>query len=474
MHALARNSSSRAESGMMSPGDIIAAVATAWGEAAIAVVRLTGDGSVGLADEFFSGKRPLALEPARRMALGYITDGGAAVDQVLAVRFERGASYTGGESVEIHCHGGVYAARRCLELFISRGARLALPGEFTKRAFLSGRIDLAQAEAVLGVVRARSDAELVSSGRSLQGELSSGLKELSSSLTALRAEIEARIDFPEDVDDAEYSSYARGVRAISDKTASLLTRCRVGLALANGIRVAIAGRPNVGKSSLLNAMLKSDRAIVTDIPGTTRDTLDAALIHRGMSMTLVDTAGMRDVGRAGSDMIESMGVERSRAAIEGADFCVLVVDASLPPEREDFAAARLAAAHPTVLAMNKRDLGIVLSGADTKELGNFIAAVETSAPSGDGVNELKDVLFEAALGSASPYDGMMATERMVNALESAAHCMEEAARALDEYRGADIAGSLLSEAAEHIAALLGADASEELLDAIFGSFCIGK
>ena len=471
---MAPNSSSRAEPAMIPPGDIIAAVATAWGEAAIAVVRLTGDGSVALADAFFRGKRPLSREPARRMTLGYIADGGAVVDQVLAVRFERGASYTGEESVEIQCHGGVYAARRCLELFRSRGARLALPGEFTKRAFLSGRIDLAQAEAVLGVVRARSDAELVSSGRSLQGELSAGLKGLSASLTALRAEIEARIDFPEDVDDAEYASYARGVSAISEKTASLLGRCRVGLALANGIRVAIAGRPNVGKSSLLNAMLESDRAIVTDIPGTTRDTLDAALIHRGMSMTLVDTAGMRDVARAGHDMIESMGVARSRAAVEGADFCVLVADASSPLEREDFEAARAAAARPTVLAMNKRDLGIALSDADTKALGNFIAAVETSAPSGHGVNELKDALFEAALGSASPYDGMMATERMVGALESAANCMEEAARALGERRGADIAGSLLSEAAELIASLLGEDASEELLDAIFGTFCIGK
>jgi tRNA modification GTPase len=459
---------------VISPEDIIVAVATAWGEAAIAVVRLSGNGSAALADSFFRGKRPLSREPARRMTLGYITDGGTIVDQVLAVRFERGASYTGEESVEIQCHGGVYAARRCLGLLRSRGARLALPGEFTKRAFLSGRIDLAQAEAVLGVVRARSDAELVSSGRSLQGELSLRLKELSSSLTALRAEIEARIDFPEDVDEAEYASYARGVSSISEKTASLLGRCRVGLAFANGIRVAIAGRPNVGKSSLLNAMLQSDRAIVTDIPGTTRDTLDAALTHRGMSMTLVDTAGMRDIGRAGHDMIESMGVERSRAAIEGADFCVLVVDASSLPEREDFEAARAASARPTLLAMNKRDLGIALNDADTKALGNFIAETETSAPSGHGINELKDALFEAALGSASPYDGMMATERMVGALESAVNCMEEAARALDECRGADIAGSLLSEAAELIASLLGEDASEELLDAIFGAFCVGK
>jgi tRNA modification GTPase len=454
-------------------GDIIAAVATAWGEAAIAVVRASGDGSVALAEKFFRGARPLSLEAPRRMALGDVTSGGEVIDQALAVRFERGASYTGEESVEIHCHGGILAARRCLDLLVGAGARAALPGEFTKRAFLSGRIDLAQAEAVAGVIRARSDAELASAARALQGELSSRLRVLRGELTALRAEIEARIDFPDDVDGGEYADYSRAAGRLSSRIADLLERCRVGLALRNGVRVAIAGKPNVGKSSLMNAMLGRDRAIVTDIPGTTRDTLDAEFVHRGLAITLVDTAGLRKTaGTSGADVIESIGVGRSRDAISGADLCVFVADGSRPISAEDLDAASAATTRPAILALNKSDLP-AWGGDDFGGDLPFIARLGVSALTGDGVDALKDALADAALGSSSPSDGMMATERMARALECARACVDDAHAALGS-RGADVAGSLLAEAAELLASILGADASEELLDAIFSSFCVGK
>ncbi|MDR3076625.1 MAG: tRNA uridine-5-carboxymethylaminomethyl(34) synthesis GTPase MnmE [Synergistaceae bacterium] len=460
---------------MPNSDDVIAAVATAWGESAIAIVRMSGWGSVSVAEKIFRGARPLSLERPRRMALGVIAQDGDVVDQVLAVRFERGASYTGEESVELHCHGGVCAARRCIGMLVNAGARVALPGEFTKRAFLSGRIDLAQAEAVSGVIRARSDAELVASSRSLQGELSSRLSELSSALTALRAEIEARIDFPEDVSGDEYAGYSRAIAELASRTSSLLERCRVGLVLRNGVRVAIVGRPNVGKSSLMNALLERDRAIVTDIPGTTRDTLDAEFVHGGIAITLVDTAGMRDPGGgSGADIIETMGVERSREAIKGADFCVLVIDASRPVSDEDIAAARAALERPAILALNKSDLPEYSGDGEPEPAGNFVRRVKISALTGDGVGDLKDVIAEASLGSASPSDGMMATERMVWSIECALKCMEDAREAIGMSRGADVAGSLLGEAAEHIAFPLGADASEKLLDAIFSTFCVGK
>jgi tRNA modification GTPase len=454
--------------------DVIAAVATAWGEAAIAVVRLSGRGSVGLADVFFRGARPLSAESARRMALGYITRGGEIVDQVLAVRFEAGASYTGEESVEIHCHGGICAARSCLDLFIGGGARVALPGEFTKRAFLSGRIDLAQAEAVQGIIRAKSDAELMSSGRSLQGELSSRLKELYADLTALRAEIEARIDFPDEVGGEEYALYSDAVSEIASETSSLLDRCRVGLALGNGVRVAIVGRPNVGKSSLMNALLGRDRAIVTDVPGTTRDTLDAAFVHKGLAVTLVDTAGMRSPNAAGVDLIEGIGMERSRDAIKEADFCVLVVDASRHISPEDRICAETALEKPTILAANKSDLPRAMTASEWDEAEKFAAVLEISALTKEGVGDLKDSIVEAAIGSSSPSDAVMATERIVDALENALKCLEEARNAIALPCRADAAGSLLAEAAELMASPLGADASEELLDAIFSAFCIGK
>ncbi|MDR1508301.1 MAG: tRNA uridine-5-carboxymethylaminomethyl(34) synthesis GTPase MnmE [Synergistaceae bacterium] len=456
-------------------GGVIAAVATAWGEAAIAIIRLSGEGSAALADNFFRGARPLSLETPRRMILGNISDGADVVDQVLAVRFERGSSYTGEESVEVHCHGGMGAARRCLGLFMKGGARPALPGEFTKRAFLSGRIDLAQAEAVLGVIRARSDAELASSSRALQGELSACVRKLSGRLTSLLAEIEARIDFPDDVDGAEYAGFKTVAYETKEKTLALLERCRVGMTLRNGVRVAIVGRPNAGKSSLLNAMLESDRAIVTNIPGTTRDTLDAVLIHRGLAVTLVDTAGLRESTPAsGAGVIESIGVERSLNAIKGADLCLLVVDVSSPLTGEDFAASEAALEKPAILAANKSDLRSVLADDELEALGNFTARLGVSAITGAGVNDLKNAVFEAVLGLASPSDGMMATGRMVNALEEAAKLMDDAARILGTSRCMDVAGSLLLEAAEFLSSLLGTDASEALLDEIFSAFCIGK
>jgi tRNA modification GTPase len=409
------------------------------------------------------------------MVLGNISDGSEVVDQVLAVRFERGNSYTGEESVEIHCHGGMSAARRCLELFTKGGARIALPGEFTKRAFLSGRIDLAQAEAVLGVIRARSDAELASSGRALQGELSARVSELSGELTSLLAGIEAAMDFPDDVDAAEYADFASAASETGRKILVLLERCRVGMTLQNGVRVAITGKPNAGKSSLMNAMLGSDRAIVTDIPGTTRDTLDAVLMHRGLSVTLVDTAGMREsTPESRADVIESIGVERSRNAIKGADFCLLVADASSSLMDEDFTAAAAALEKPAILAVNKSDLDSVLTDGELEVLGNFTARLYVSALAGTGVDDLKDAIFETAMGSASPSDGMMATGRMVSALEEAACRAGEAAVVLGTPRRLDVAGSLLMEAGECLSSLLGRDAAEDLLDEIFSSFCIGK
>ena len=458
----------------MSGNDIIAAVATAWGTSAIAIVRMSGEGSVAVAGKFFRGARPLSEERARHMALGFITDEETVIDQILAVRFDAGASYTGEESVELHCHGGMCAAGRLFDLLTGAGARAALPGEFTKRAFLSGRIDLAQAEAVSGIIAARSREELASASRSLQGELSSRLRELSDSLTALRAEIEARIDFPDDVDDGEYAGFSRSLANLSSMTMSLLDRCRAGLGLRNGVRVAIVGRPNVGKSSLMNALLERNRAIVTDIPGTTRDTLEAEFIHKGLAITLVDTAGIRDLINGGiPDTIEEMGVARSREAIRGADFCVLVIDASSPVTNEDELVCREALLRPAILAMNKSDLPEA-RGGEFEEGKHFAGRVKISALTGCGIDNLKDMLIETALGSASPSDGMMATDRMVCALKNALGCMKDAREAMDFSRGADAAGSLLAEAAEFLAEPSGADASEELLDAIFGNFCVGK
>ena len=437
---------------MFSADGIIAAVATAWGESAIAIVRVSGNGSVALADKFFRGVRPLADEPARRMSLGNIAEGGAVVDQVLAVRFERGSSYTGEESVEIHCHGGTLAAGRCMDILTGAGVRVAYPGEFTKRAFLSGRMDLVQVEAVFGVIKARSDAELASSQRALQGEMSESLRKLSGELTGLRASIESRIDFPEDIEDDEPLGYVRAISDIKKGIASLIVRCRVGLTLKNGVRAAIIGRPNVGKSSLLNAMCGTDRAIVTEIPGTTRDTLDASFVHKGLYVTIVDTAG----------------------AAKSADMCILVIDSSEPLSEYDRVSAETAVSRPMILAVNKSDLRPVVTREALESLCPCAERVKISALVGTGIDDLKDAIFDEAMGNASPSEGLLATERMINALVSAEKCADDAISAL-EYSGyLDATGSLLAEASEYLASPLGGDASEELLDAIFSTFCVGK
>ena len=461
----------------MKQADIIAAVATAWGEAAIAVLRVSGSGSVAMADGFFSGKKTIAGSPPRYMALGSIIDrspsgGSKVIDQVLAVRFENGLSYTGEESVEIHCHGGIAAVQKCLELFMDAGARLALPGEFTKRAFLSGRMDLAQVEAVQSVIRSKSDAALLASGRSLQWELSSRLRTLMDSLTALRASLEVRIDYPEEIEDQETHEIYEGISKIREDALELAERCRIGVMLSNGLRVAIVGRPNVGKSALLNALVGEGRAIVADMPGTTRDTVNAFTIWRGLTLEFVDTAGIRRT----ADNIESMGVERSLKAMEGADLCVLVIDSSAltgNPAEEDIEIVS-AVPKPAVLALNKSDLQSAPRETEKIFSGGFARSVRTSALLGDGVAELKDAIFELAVGGAAVEEGYAATERMVDAIKKAARYIDDAGVALKNSAGVDVAGSMLAEASDAIAAQLGADAGEELLESIFSTFCVGK
>ena len=395
------------------------------------------------------------------------------VDQVLAVRFEAGASYTGEESAEVHCHGGFAVSNLCLELFLSGGARLALPGEFTKRAFLSGRMDLAQAEAVLGVIRASSDAALLAAGRSLQGELSERLRRLFDSLTALRAELEVRMDYPEETDEQDMRELSQRLREIRSDALETWERCRVGMTLKDGLRVAIAGRPNVGKSSLLNALSGEARAIVTDTPGTTRDTVEAAAIHRGLLMRFTDTAGIRE----SSDEIELMGVARSLEAIRGADISLVVLDSSVPlsdGDRDIIAMTSEEQGKPVLIAVNKTDLPESPHSDYTGEPFKTAKTIKTSAVTGEGITELKDALFEASLGG-SPLEGSYAaTSRITEALSSSVRCMDEALRALCEEALSDAAGSLLAEAAVYLAAPLGADASEELIDRVFSSFCVGK
>lgn len=458
--------------------DTIAAIATPWGEAGIAVVRLSGPDSRTIADRQLTLADPLSAMAPRHMRNGFLLDEkGEAIDQVLAVWFAPPKSYTGEEVVEIHTHGGTLVAQKCLELLLCRGARHADPGEFTKRAFLSGRIDLTQAEAVLGIIRSRSEEALRAAARTLKGELASFARNVYDEILALSGRLEVSLDFPEE--DHPYGGEeetADALFAIRQSLEDLLDRCATGFLLREGIRVAIVGRPNVGKSSLLNALLKESRAIVTAIPGTTRDLIEEVLTYRGIPLRLMDTAGLG----IPSDEVEAIGVALAQEAFEKADVRVWVVDGSEAPNSFDFSIADRLRDLAHVVAVNKEDLpaGMDEDGRTTEEIIGALLpespVLSISARTGEGLEVLKDTVVSSVGGGGTLDGGLNASARQVNEIRTAVEALKDAREALESGLGEDAAGSCLGEARGAMERLLGIAGDEALHDFIFSQFCVGK
>lgn len=451
--------------------DIITAQATAWGEGGIAIVRLSGEGCARLAGKIFSGRRPFEEQPPRYMALGTLrTRGGEAFDEALAVRFPRGASYTGEESAEIHCHGGLLSAQKCVEELCALGARLAEPGEFTRRAFVNGRVDLAQAEAVLGIIKARSDEALKASARALQGGLTAEIKKFMDELTELAAALEVDLDFPEEGEGfiAPDESAAR-IKALAARGAELLSKCRAGMLLREGARVAIIGRPNVGKSSLLNALLEENRAIVTAAPGTTRDSIEETFIYKGLPIRIIDTAGIRET----SDEAEAIGVGRSLRAMKEADVVLWVIDGSAP-DLSCGPNGGSAAPDGTIIVVNKSDLPQKITEETLNAEYPGAETVSISAARGDGIEELKEIIFRRVSGGGALAGGYAVTARQMECLTEAGKAIDEAAASIEAGAGNDATIACVAEARAALSSLLGLDASENLLDKVFGNFCVGK
>ena len=458
--------------------DTIAAIATPWGEAGIAIVRLSGPESRTIADRRLSLAEPLSAMAPRLMRNGYLLDEkGEAIDQVLAVWFSPPKSYTGEEVVEIHTHGGTLVAQKCLEILLCGGARHADPGEFTKRAFLSGRIDLTQAEAVLGIIRSRSDEALRAAARTIKGELAAFGRDIYDEILALSGRMEVALDFPEeDHPYGDEEAMADALLAIRQSLEDLLDRCSTGFLLREGIRVAIVGRPNVGKSSLLNALLKESRAIVTAIPGTTRDLIEEVLTYRGIPLRLMDTAGLG----APSDEVEALGVALAEEAFEKADVRVWVVDGSEPPNSFDFSIADRLRDLVHVVAVNKDDLPAG-RGEDERTTEEIIGALlpespvlSISAKTGEGLERLKDTVTSSIAGGGALDAGLNASARQVTEIRTAVEALRDAGAALESGLGEDTAGSCLREAREAMERLLGISGDEALHDFIFSQFCVGK
>lgn len=453
--------------------DTIAAIATPPGEGGVGVVRLSGPDSAAIAARIFRPLRPGPLRPYR-LRYGHVVDPatGAVVDEALAALMRAPRSFTREDVVELSCHGGPLPLQAVLGLALAAGARLARPGEFTMRAFLNGRIDLTQAEATLDVIRAQTGAGLALAQAQLGGWLAREVRAARAALLECLAYVTVVVDFPED--EVEPQDIGPQLRAGLGAVEGLLRGADQGIIYRQGARAAIVGRPNVGKSSLLNALLRADRAIVTPVPGTTRDTLEETANLCGVPVVLVDTAGIR----ASEDPVERLGVERSRAALAGADLALLVLDASLPVTAEDAAIAELTADKPTVLVWNKSDAAPGGAGREA-DLAHprLVAAAATSATTGAGLGELARAVAAALLGGAPAAAGearLVSSPRHRDALRRADEHLRGALAGWDAGHPPDLIGGDLLAALNALGEITGETVGDDLLDVIFSRFCIGK
>jgi tRNA modification GTPase len=442
--------------------DTIAAISTPLGEGGIGIVRLSGTDALSIARVIFLGSLS-----DRRLSYGHIVDPqtGERVDEVLVSYMAAPYTYTREDVVEVNCHGGPLPLQRILQLTLRHGARLAQPGEFTLRAFLSGRIDLAQAESVLDVVRARTEASLRLAVQGLDGRLSSSIEAIREPVLSALAYLTARIDFPED--EIPSQDVSRALNDALQQLRELIATADAGMVYRFGIKTAIVGRPNVGKSSLLNRLLREDRSIVTPIPGTTRDTIEEVANLRGVPFVLVDTAGIIH----SKDAVESLGVERSRRAVEQADLVLVMIDLSQPITDADREIVALTGNRATLVVANKCDLP---RQANPGELER--EAIFTSALSGEGLNRLEEKMVELALGGKTKVSDapMVNNPRHKNALERAAESLDQAVRDLEAGMPDDFATIHLTGSLNALGEITGETVREDILETIFANFCIGK
>ena len=448
--------------------DTIAGVATAMGEGGIAIVRLSGEGAVALFTRVFRAAGHMPPYEDHRLMYGHVADEtGAPVDEAMGVVMYAPHTYTREDVCELHTHGGYAAAATAMRLLTRLGARPAEPGEFTRRAFMNGRIDLSQAEAVMGVIGARSQAALKSEQALLSGGASRFIRQAQERLIALIAGVEAHIDYPDEIDEAEATAGLReGLMALIEELNGAVDE-RGARILREGLRVALCGRPNAGKSTLFNALLGEERAIVTEVPGTTRDVLEGSFSLEGLNVQLLDTAGLRE----SADTVERIGVERARAAVAHADAALLVVDASKPLDAEEQALLAADLGCPCAVLLNKEDAQPVLTALDIAAHTAHAPILTLSAKTGQGLAQVRAYLASQA---KLPREGMLTHERHMAAAREAAARLTQALAALDAGVPLDVAAVDLREALWALGRITGESVDDRLLDEIFSTFCVGK
>ena len=449
----------------------IAAVSTGNVVSAIGIIRLTGDGCIEIAGKVFTlnNKKALAEAPERKLVLGQLQDRqGRVIDSCCAIVSRGPHSYTGEDTVEFHCHGSPAVLAAGLEALYAAGARPAQRGEFTKRAFLNGKLDLTQAEAVIDLIEADSAEAAANAAGQVEGVLQKKLAPIYDDLTNLCSHFHAVLDYPdEDIEDFGLSSYESILKADAKALQALLHSYGQGRILREGVAAAIVGKPNVGKSSFLNALAGYDRVIVTDIPGTTRDTVEEVVKVGGVKLRLIDTAGIRET----SDTVEAIGVARSRKALESADMVVFICDGSQPLTAEDEEIIDLCCDRENAVALiNKSDLGQVVEPSDLP----FMNVIEICANTGDGLEQFADVV-EVLFGSETPCDGSILTNaRQFDAINRAHDGLQRSLKGLRLGLTPDAVLTDVEEAMEAMGEVTGATVREDITARIFERFCVGK
>ncbi len=460
----------------MSEHDTIAAISTAVGANSIGIIRVSGPEAVQIAEKIFKPTNMKQKWVGFRMHYGHIVhpEGHAVLDEVLLTVMLAPKSYTREDMIEISCHGGYVSTGRVLELVLDMGARLAEPGEFTKRAFLNGRIDLSQAEAVVDIIKAKTEISLELAVRQLDGGLSKRLQEIMAGLVELTAYLEAAIDYPEDdIQELERSEVGTRVMNAIELVTGLLATANSGKILREGLKTVILGKPNVGKSSLLNAMLKENRAIVTSIPGTTRDIIEETINLNGIPLQIVDTAGIRDT----EDLVEQLGVEKAVDTAKKADLILFVLDDTEGISESDRQIMDILAGRKTIVLINKTDMAASrISPEDAASLVGESKIIRISVKEGTGMKDLEDeirgMVFSGHLRSD---DSLMVTNaRHIQLLKKAKECLSEAHKALSAGIPVDIISIDVRNALHNIGEIVGAHVTEDLMDQIFSQFCVGK
>lgn len=455
--------------------DTIAAIATAPGEGGIGIIRLSGSNALDIANKMF---RPLYRDSigdyaVRTLIYGNIYDEGIVLDEVLLAYMKGPHSYTAEDVVEINCHGGFISVRKILELALKSGARMAEAGEFTKRAFLNGRIDLSQAEAVIDIINAKTDKSHELAQSQLEGSLSKKIKNLREMLTAVLAQVEVAIDYPEeDIEFITYKELIEKTEAIQKEVVQMYKTADTGKILREGLQTAILGKPNVGKSSLMNSILGENRAIVTDIPGTTRDIIEEFVNIKGIALKIVDTAGIRDT----DDVVEKIGVEKSRKHLKSSDLTLVVLDNSREIDQEDIDILESVDRSKTLVILNKIDLESKLDLDIVKKYVDEINIINISALKNEGLDllhdRIEDMVFSGEISNSG--DVMITNSRHKDAIYKAMKAIEDAISSLNDEMSYDFIEVDLKDAWDALGYINGDTISEDLLDTIFSNFCIGK